>query len=72
MPSAYVIVNSTVTNPDQYEDYKKWYFSLAKEFNPTQFNPEAWASSAKNAGMKYLVFTTKHHAESCQCHHSTV
>ena len=24
MPSAYVIVNSTVTNPVQYEEYKKW------------------------------------------------
>jgi uncharacterized protein (DUF1330 family) len=24
MPSAYVIVNSTVTNPDHYEEYKKW------------------------------------------------
>ena len=48
-----------------YEDYKKWYFGLSKEFNPTQFNPEAWASSAKNAGMKYLVFTTKHHDGFC-------
>lgn len=48
-----------------YEDYKKWYFGLSKEFNPTQFNPEAWASSAKQAGMKYLVFTTKHHDGFC-------
>jgi alpha-L-fucosidase len=48
-----------------YEDYKKWYFGLSKEFNPTQFNPEAWSSSAKNAGMKYLVFTTKHHDGFC-------
>ena len=30
-----------------------------------QFNPEAWASSAKEAGMKYLVFTTKHHDGFC-------
>ena len=48
-----------------YEDYKEWYFGLSKEFNPTQFNPEAWATSAKNAGMKYLVFTTKHHDGFC-------
>ena len=48
-----------------YEEYKKWYFGLSKEFNPVQFNPEAWASSAKNAGMKYLVFTTKHHDGFC-------
>ncbi len=48
-----------------YEDYKKWYFGLSKEFNPTQFNPEAWATAAKSAGMKYLVFTTKHHDGFC-------
>lgn len=45
----------------RYDDYKRWYWNLNKEFNPTQFNPEQWASSAKQAGMKYVVFTTKHH-----------
>lgn len=44
-----------------YEDYKKWYWGLSKEFNPVKFNPEQWASVAKEAGMRYLVFTTKHH-----------
>lgn len=48
-----------------YEDYKKWYFGLSKEFNPMQFNPESWANAAKSAGMKYLVFTTKHHDGFC-------
>lgn len=44
-----------------YEDYKKWYWDLYKVFNPTRFNPEQWAQVAKDAGMRYLVFTTKHH-----------
>ena len=44
-----------------YEDYKKWYWGLKKDFNPVNFNPEEWAKVAKEAGMRYLVFTTKHH-----------
>jgi alpha-L-fucosidase len=44
-----------------YDDYKKWYWGLSKEFNPVNFDPESWASSAKDAGMRYVVFTTKHH-----------
>lgn len=44
-----------------YDDYKKWYWGLQKDFNPTAFNPEQWAKAGKAAGMKYLVFTTKHH-----------
>lgn len=44
-----------------YDNYKKWYWDLSKQFNPTKFNPEQWAQAGKNAGMKYLVFTTKHH-----------
>ncbi|PTT03777.1 alpha-L-fucosidase [Pedobacter sp. HMWF019] len=49
--------DSTVT----YDDYKKWYWGLSREFNPVKFNPEQWAKAGKSAGMKYLVFTTKHH-----------
>lgn len=45
----------------KYEDYKKWYWGLSEKFNPTKFNPEQWAKAGKSAGMKYLVFTTKHH-----------
>ncbi len=44
-----------------YDEYKQWYWGLRTKFNPTIFNPDAWATVAKNAGMKYLVFTTKHH-----------
>jgi alpha-L-fucosidase len=49
--------DSTVT----YDAYKQWYWGLQKDFNPTQFNPDQWAQAAKDAGMRYLVFTTKHH-----------
>ena len=44
-----------------YEDYKKWYWGLKDSFNPTRFNPEQWAQAAKAAGMRYAIFTTKHH-----------
>lgn len=41
--------------------FQRDYNALAKTFNPTNFNPKAWAKVAKDAGMKYVVFTTKHH-----------
>ena len=47
-------------NPD-YIEYKEQYEALKLSFNPIGFNPEKWAAAAKNAGMKYVVFTTKHH-----------
>ena len=37
------------------------YAKLAAQFNPTKFNADEWATIAKNAGMKYLVITSKHH-----------
>ncbi len=48
-----------------YDDYKKWYFSLKDSLNPVQFNPDEWASIMKSAGMKYMIFTTKHHDGFC-------
>lgn len=44
-----------------YDKYKDWYWGLKKDFNPVGFNPEQWAQAAKDAGMRYVVFTTKHH-----------
>ncbi|RYE29025.1 MAG: alpha-L-fucosidase, partial [Sphingobacteriaceae bacterium] len=44
-----------------YAGYVKAYENLQTTFNPTKFNPEKWVAAAKNAGMKYMVFTTKHH-----------
>ena len=41
------------------------YEALAQKFNPVNFDPEEWAALAKNAGMKYVVFTTKHHDGFC-------
>ena len=48
-----------------YYAYKKAYEDLQKTFNPRQFAPEKWAKAAKAAGMKYMVFTTKHHDGFC-------
>ncbi|MET0299054.1 MAG: alpha-L-fucosidase, partial [Flavitalea sp.] len=39
-----------------YEEYKKWYWGLKDKFNPVKFDPQQWATAARNAGMKYLVF----------------
>ena len=48
-----------------YEDYKKWYWGLNDTFNPVNFNPEQWADVMEDAGMKYMLFTTKHHDGFC-------
>lgn len=37
------------------------YEKLPAFFNPTEFDAEAWVLMAKNAGMKYITITTKHH-----------
>lgn len=37
------------------------YKAYAKQFNPTQYDPDAWVRLAKAAGMKYIVITSKHH-----------
>jgi alpha-L-fucosidase len=44
-----------------YEEYVKEYEGLQKTFNPVNFDPKKWADMAEEAGMKYVVFTTKHH-----------
>ncbi len=37
------------------------YEQLARQFNPVKFNAEEWVRLAKDAGMKYIVITSKHH-----------
>ena len=37
------------------------YQAFAKEFNPVKYDPDAWVRMAKDAGMKYIVITSKHH-----------
>ncbi|WP_431242906.1 alpha-L-fucosidase [Flavobacterium sp. P21] len=49
------------SNPNNYTEYVKEYEGLKKTFNPTKFDPTKWAKATKAAGMKYMVFTTKHH-----------
>jgi alpha-L-fucosidase len=48
-------------NNQDYIQYKKDYENLQTTFNPVEFDPSKWARAAKSAGMKYVVFTTKHH-----------
>jgi alpha-L-fucosidase len=43
------------------EEYDRLYL----RFNPTNFNAREWAKVAKAAGMKYMVYTTKHHDGFC-------
>lgn len=46
-------------------EFRNWYWGLNKEFNPVKFAPEKWADIMKDAGMKYMVFTSKHHDGFC-------
>lgn len=43
------------------EEYQKYF----DEFNPKDYDPKKWAKAAKEAGMKYIVFTAKHHDGFC-------
>jgi len=52
------IMNDMHIPADEYEQ-------IAKDFNPVKFDANAWVSLAKNAGMKYIVITSKHHEGFC-------
>lgn len=43
------------------EEYETYF----REFNPKEYDPEKWAAAAKEAGMKYMVLTAKHHDGFC-------
>ncbi len=50
---------------NDYFAYRKAYEQLQLTFNPAEFNPAQWAVAARQGGMKYMVFTTKHHDGFC-------
>lgn len=41
--------------------YRKAYEALQLTFNPVRFDPEAWANLTEAAGVRYMIFVTKHH-----------
>ena len=48
------------------EEYNDWFINeLPKTFNPKRWDPDELAVLAKLAGMRYVVFTTKHHSGFC-------
>ena len=47
------------------ERFQRDYWDLPKTFNPTQFDPDAWADAIASSGAKYVCFTTKHHDGFC-------
>ena len=55
-----VISHSMVGASNDY--LKRFILDLPRTFNPRKFNPRDWAVLARLAGMKYVVFTTKHNA----------
>ena len=49
---------------DRNKDFARFsrdYRALNRSFNPRHFDPQRWVEAAKYAGMRYVVFTTKHH-----------
>ena len=48
--------------------FSDWYGNRAKEFNPEKWDPDAVVALAKEAGMKSIVFTSKHHDGFCMYH----
>ena len=58
-----VISHSLVGASDDYT--QRFFEDLPKTFKPRKFHPEDWAALAKLAGIRYVVFTAKHHSGFC-------
>lgn len=48
--------------------FSDWYANTANQFNPTKWNPDEIVQLAKDAGMRSIVFTSKHHDGFCMYH----
>ena len=48
--------------------FSDWYGNTAREFNPVNWNPDSIVALAKKAGMRSIVFTSKHHDGFCMYH----
>jgi alpha-L-fucosidase len=56
-----VVISHSLVGAD--EAYTSRFFNdLPKTFNPRKFYPQDWAALAKLAGIRYVVFTAKHHS----------
>lgn len=62
-PLGIVISHSLVGASDDY--VQRYFKELPQSFNPRKFDPDEIATLAKLAGMKYIMFITKHHSEFC-------
>jgi alpha-L-fucosidase len=57
--------NPSVKTREEMTAFRARYFALPDRFDPPAFEPDAWADVAHAAGMRYVVFTTKHHDGFC-------
>ena len=48
--------------------FSDWYAAVARDFNPVDWDADAVVKLAKDAGMKSVVFTSKHHDGFCMYH----
>ncbi len=64
-----VISHSLVGASDDYTN--RFFTQLQKTFNPTRFDADEWSRLASVAGVRYVMFTTKHHSGFTMFHSAT-